>query len=108
MIFNNEIESNISKNVNALPILKQHPSKIHWTSLSYNPAAIELLEANQDKIDWFNLSSNPAIFEIDYDLLQKRCTIYKEELMMVCFHPKRLQYFLDTYNYDIGDDTYFD
>ena len=30
----------------------------------------------------------------------------KEELIQKCFHPRRLLYYLETYNYDIGDDYF--
>jgi hypothetical protein len=33
--------------------------------LSRNPNAIELLKENQDKINWNELSSNPSIFILD-------------------------------------------
>jgi len=99
--------SALSKNKNAIHILNMYPEKIHWPNISLNPSAIDILEKNQDKIDWFNLSSNPSIFEIDYEFLQNRIANYREELSAVCYHPKRLKYFIDKYNYDIGDDSYF-
>lgn len=51
---------------------------IDWQNLSRNPNAILLLEQNPDKISWWRLSSNQSIFEFDYELLKKRCAIYKE------------------------------
>ena len=44
------------------------------------------------------------IFEIDYQKLETRIETFKEELIQKCFHPRRLLYYLETYNYDIGDD----
>ena len=38
-------------------------NKIYCDSLSKNPNAIDLLKNNQDEIDWYYLSSNPSIFE---------------------------------------------
>jgi hypothetical protein len=70
-----------------------------------NPNAISLLEKNQDKINWVWLSSNPNIFELDYEKLDDRMNIYKEELMMVVFHPTRFCRYLDI-GYDILDDSY--
>lgn len=49
---------------------------------------------------------NPAIFEIDYKALRQKIDPIKEELMQRCFHPRRLMYYLETYGYDIGDDSY--
>ena len=76
-------------------MLEKNPDKIDWYSLTINPNAIELLEKNQDKIDWYSLSENPAIFEIDYQALNDRCAIYKEELIQVTMHPSRIQKYLD-------------
>ena len=53
----------IPLNSNAIELLKQHPNKIDWISLSSNKNAITLLENNYDKIDWKILSRNPSIFE---------------------------------------------
>ena len=76
--------------------------------MSRNPNAINLLEQNPDKISWNEFSSNPSIFEIDYQTLQQRIEPFKEELMKKCFHPDRLVRYLETYNYDIGEDEYQD
>ena len=54
------------------------------------------------------LLTNPAIFEIDYQVLQQRIGPFKEELIQKCFHPVRLTRYLESYNYDIGDDEYQD
>jgi len=45
------------------------------------------LEKNNDKIYWLALSSNPSIFELDYEALEKRCNIYKEELIKKALQP---------------------
>jgi hypothetical protein len=55
-----------------------------------------------------NFSSNPSIFEIDYQTIQQRIEPFKEELIQKCFHPERLIRYLETYNYDIGEDEYLD
>jgi hypothetical protein len=65
------------------------------------------LEKNQDKINYNNLSLNKNIFEINYLFLKKRIEIFKEELIQKCFHPSKLIYYLEKYNYDIGSDEYF-
>ena len=80
--------------------------RIDWESFSSNPNAIPYMEQNQDKIDWWNLLKNPSIFEIDYQALQQRIEPFKEELIQKCFHPDRLVHYLETYNYDIGEDEY--
>jgi hypothetical protein len=45
---------------------------------------------------------------VDYVAIKKRIEPFVEELMMKCFHPKRLCYYLQQYGYDIGDDDYLD
>jgi len=45
------------------------------------------LSQNMDKIDWYGLSANPSIFEYDYEGLEERCNIYKEELIKYLNHP---------------------
>jgi uncharacterized protein YlzI (FlbEa/FlbD family) len=42
----------LSKNPNAIELLKENQDKIDWCNLSLNPNAIELLEENPDKINW--------------------------------------------------------
>jgi len=54
----------ISKNPNAIELLRANQDKIDWVVLSGNPNAIELLRANQDKIDWVELSENPNAIEL--------------------------------------------
>jgi len=71
----------LSSNPNAIHILSKNIDKIDWIELSSNPNAMMLLEKNQDKIDWDFLSSNPSIFELDYEALEKRCNIFKKELI---------------------------
>ena len=113
----------LCKNPNAIDLLEKNHDKIHWSLLSENPNAISILSKNKDKInryslsknpiaihilskinvDWsalsFNLtamyllSSNPSIFELDYEALEKRCNIYKEELIKKALHP----YFIKRY-----------
>jgi len=58
--------NNLSSNSNAIELLKENQNKINWNNLSSNPNAIELLKENQNKIDWFQLSKNPSIFEIEH------------------------------------------
>jgi hypothetical protein len=34
------------------------------------------------------------IFELDYDAIKKRCSIYKEELLQIALHPSRIEQYL--------------
>ena len=52
----------MSKNPNAIKLLKLYPDRINWYWLSENSNAMELLEANKDKIVWSCLSLNKSIF----------------------------------------------
>ena len=81
---------------------------MHWDMLSINPNAIEYIEENKHRISWDWIYTNPSIFEIDYEKLKSRKQHLTEEIMMKCFHPKRLVYYLKAYHYCIGNDEYVD
>ena len=85
----------LSHNPNAMMLLEKNMDKIDWFGLSHNPNAMMLLEKNMDKINWFGLSKNPSIFELDYEALEKRCNIYKEELMKKALHPSVMMRYLN-------------
>ena len=87
----------LSENPNAMDLLVRNQNKINWSALSLNPNAMDLLERNQDKIDWFNLSKNPSIFKkrINYEFLKKRMNVVREELLMKCMHPIRLERWIE-------------
>jgi hypothetical protein len=50
------------------------------------------------------LSKNPSIFTYDYSKMAERPFV--EELMTRVYHPDKLVYYLNKYNYDIGEDDY--
>jgi len=54
----------LSENLNAIELLKENPDKIDWDELSGNLNAIELLKQNPDKIDWDELSGNLNAIEL--------------------------------------------
>jgi hypothetical protein len=85
----------LSSNPNAIHLLEKNPNKIDWKVLSKNPNAIHLLETNPNKIKWGCLSSNPSIFELDYNALKERCSIYKWELLEVVLHPSRIEKYIE-------------
>jgi ribosomal protein L24E len=95
----------LSNNPNAIHLLKNKKNKILWDWLSSNPNAIPILERNPKKINWSKLSMNPGIFKLDYKFLENKIKIYKEELMMTVFHPRRFIRYLEM-GYNMGDDTY--
>jgi len=57
---------------------------------------------------YHTLSANPSIFKIDYKQLYKRIEPFHEELMQKCFHPDRVKYYLEKYDYDILEEEYMD
>jgi hypothetical protein len=61
--------------------------------LSRNPNAIALLKENPDKIYWTQLSQNPSIFTYDYEKMRYNCLLFKEDLMKERFHPRNLRKF---------------
>jgi hypothetical protein len=91
----------LSQNPNAIPILEENIDKINWYSLSSNINGIQILEKNiynircYSFIDYENMSVEMPIFEIDYDAIEKRCSIYKEELIAIALHPSRIEHYLN-------------
>jgi hypothetical protein len=87
----------LSENPNAIHLLEKNPKKIDWRYLSDNPNAIHLLEKNQEKINWHTLSGNPSIFKktINYEYLYQRMNVIREEMMMKCMHPSRLERWIE-------------
>ena len=90
----------LSGNPCAIPILEKNLDKINWYALSRNPNAFYILEKypekiHWDKIDWDDLSLKHTIFELDYDAIRDRCSLYKEELFEIALHPSRIKKYLD-------------
>ena len=98
--------SALSENPAAVSILEENIENIDWETLCENPNAINLLEQNKDKIDYRYLLTNPSVFEIDYQEIKRRKEHLTEGIMKKCYHPNRLVYYLEKFNYDIGDDEY--
>jgi hypothetical protein len=100
----------LSRNENAIELLKDNQDKIDWEYLSRNenPEAIELLRNNQDKIDWDGFSLNPAIFTYDYDKIKKNFEELAEDIVAKALHPKRIFRLIELYGEDEIYNTYFD
>ena len=45
-------------------------------------------------MNYENFSVTAPIFELDYDAIEKRCSIYKEELIATALHPSRIEEYL--------------
>lgn len=107
-----------NKNPRAIDLLMNHwydgilSDKTAWRKLTKNPYAIPLLERlNKSDVEYeyfygVDLYSNPGIFKLDTEAMKKQIASFAEELMAAVFHPRRVQYFLDKYNYDITCDEY--
>ena len=76
---------------------KNNKKIINFNSLSKNPNAIELLKENQNKIDWFMFSQNPSIFTYDYKKMKEKMknSGIVEELMAYIFHPRNMEKWKD-------------
>ena len=87
----------LSYNPNAIHLLEKNLNKVRWDNLSSNPNATHLLEQNQNKIDWVAFSRNPSIFKkiINYKFLKENMDVIREELLMKCMHPARLERWLE-------------
>ena len=105
----------LSINPNALHILENNQDKIYWNNfikntnpntikiieknmdkydpieLSMHPNLIDLLENNKNIINWEGISMNKSIFVIDYDILNTRNKIFKDELIEYAWNPDRFQ-----------------
>jgi hypothetical protein len=74
--------------------------------LSKNPNAIEMLKANKSAINWKNLSANPAIFDYDYEEMRNSNIELKEEIVAMALHPKRIFRLIAEYGEDLIYDVY--
>jgi hypothetical protein len=80
--------------------LEANPNKIEWIHLSKNPNALGLIKDNIDKIEWTCLLRNPAIFELDYVTMKNSTAQLHEELMAYVYHPTRVSKWLDKYDHE--------
>ena len=87
----------LSSNPNAVHLLERNLDKVDWSLLSSNQNAIHILQRNIDKIDWFWLAKNPSIFrkKINYRFLKEKMDVIREEMMMKCMHPRRLERWIE-------------
>ena len=107
--------SHLSRIDEAVPLLALHLDKVDWANLTRNnnPDVIPILENNWEKVDkmffctnpnvlpllekypekirwWIYFGWNLNIYEPDYENIQKRMNIFKEELLTAAFHPNRV------------------
>ena len=50
------------------------------------------------------LSMNVNLFVLDIEAVKNKNMDFYEELQKVCFHPKRVQRYLEEFNYDLHND----
>ena len=89
----------LSKNENAIELLKENLDKIDWDYLSSNPSAIDLLEQHQDIgfTCYIMLLSNPSIFTYDYEKIKDNNKELNEEIIAYSLHPDRLEKLIKIY-----------
>jgi hypothetical protein len=91
----------LSGNENAVHMMEQNPEKIDWSYLTENLNVMHLLINFPKEImgiceyhtHWYHyFYQNPSIFkkEINYNFLKERMDVIREELIMKCMHPRRL------------------
>ena len=96
--------ANLSKNPNAIELLKENPLKIDWYQLSANENAIELLEAelleaklkkypNNRKINWYQLCANPKAIKLLKNELKEKPNDYENYIVweQVSRNPKAIK-----------------
>ena len=54
-----------------------------------------MLEQNPKKIIWGCLCDNPSIFELDYNALEERSSVYKWELFEIALHSSRIKKYIE-------------
>ena len=81
--------------------MENNKEKINWQYLSSNHSAIDLLEKNKDMIDWYELSRNQSIFKLDTNSMKLQIKDFAEDLAKACFHPKRVERYLEEYHYEL-------
>ena len=96
---------NLSKNLNAIELLKENQEKINWDNLSYNMNGIELLKENIEKINWDNLSNNSSVIELDYEQMIINNQEMYEELIKEVMKPSRV---FKNPNYDYIEELFGD
>ena len=87
------IEENLDSvmNTNNTHLNQEGYEKHMWSYISHHPQLINMCEKNKDKINYNCLSMNESIFEIDYEAIDKRISIFKEELIGYAWNPDRFQ-----------------
>jgi hypothetical protein len=96
----------LNTNPEAIRFLENRPRLINWFWLSCNPKAIHILEKYPYMVEYWQLSNNPAIFELSFNFnrsfLDKRCNIYKEELIQRTMRPSKFVKYIED-GYDIEE-----
>ena len=70
----------LSGNPNSIDLLGRNPEKLSFMNLCSNKNATQLIDKQQEKILWRWLSVNPSV---------------REEIMMKCMHPSRLERWIE-------------
>ena len=78
-------------------------NKLNWVELSRNENAVELLKENQDKINWLLFSTNPSIFTLDYKQMTINFQLFAEEIIAKAMDPDRIKRLSIIYKFEFKD-----
>ena len=72
--------------------------------LNRNPNMMNILKKHPERIDYRSLSENPSIFELDYDAMKETKHTLHEELIRTMLHPKNISKF-EGWGFESGYDS---
>jgi hypothetical protein len=89
-----------------LSMTNPNDKRIDWGNLCRNPSksVFEILRNNQNKIDWKIFLKNPICFSYNYEMIEKRVSVFKEELTSIALSPEKVMHAISTAREDDEDD----
>ena len=96
---------------NAIHILENHLDKLALYIIPYNtnPDILSIIIKVYNFMnthDKMKLLEQPYIFKLDTEEMKKQCKPFCEELCKYVFSSKRVERYLELFNYNIGIDEY--
>jgi hypothetical protein len=75
-----------------ISLLNPNDKRIDWAHLcmNRNKLVFRILRNNQSKIWWELFLKNPICFEYNYEMMQQRASIFRDELISVVFSPEKV------------------
>jgi len=89
-----------------ISLLNPRDKRIEWGFLctNRNKMVFRILRNNQSKIHWEIFLNNPICFEYNYEMMEKRVSIFKEELIGAVFSPERIMHLISVSRENEEDD----